>query len=129
MKTQEHPLERMLVGTVSWREMLTAIPRQNAAAEVERSTDGALRISVRLQLPKWLVPPISWFVRPRTRRSVQLDEIGQLVWMWSDGTRSVEDVVDAFAQHFALTFHEARVLVTGFMKSLMQRGILVMERE
>lgn len=111
-----------------WRRMLEATPVRNAAAEVEMQADGTARVGVALRRPWWLVLPVSWIVRPAARHNVQLDALGTQVWLWCDGRRTVEDVVDAFAARYALTFHEARIAVTGYLKLLVQRGIVAMEQ-
>ena len=59
-------------------------------------------------------------------RSVVLDRIGRTVWDLCDGQRTVERVVEEFAGRYGLTFHEARVSVTTYLKELVQRGALVM---
>jgi len=43
-----------------------------------------------------------------------------------DGERTVEAIIDAFAAEHRLTFHEARVAVGGYLRSLMARGALAM---
>ena len=86
-----------------------------------------LRVRVPLRHPGWLVPPLSWVVRPRHQRVVSLDRIGTEVWQACDGRRTVEQIVDAFSERRRLTFHEARAAVTGFLRSLVQRGILAVE--
>ena len=53
-----------------------------------------------------------------------LDHLGVEVWERCDGTRTVEQVVDEFAQKHALSFHESRVMVTEYLRELIQRGVL-----
>jgi hypothetical protein len=47
--------------------------------------------------------------------------------MLCDGSKSIETIIDEFAEQYSLTFHESRVLITGFIKMLVQRGALAME--
>lgn len=110
----------------SWRRMLAAIPRRNAAAEVTEDED-CLRIAVRTTPPRWLVGPLRWLLPVRRGRAVRLDGVGAWVWGLCDGARTVEQVVDTFADRYNLTFHEARVAVTGYLRQLVQRGALAME--
>lgn len=108
----------------SWRPMLEARPVRNAAAATTARDDDALSIAVRTRKPSWLVAPLSWIVPLRPTRAVHLDRLGTQVWRLCDGERTVEQVVDAFAERHSLTFHEARVAVTGYLSSLVQRGAM-----
>lgn len=110
----------------SWRRMLAAIPRRNAAAEVIKEA-GSVRIAVQSRPPWWLVGPLRWLLPVRRARVVRLDRVGGWVWGLCDGERTVEQVVEAFADRYNLTFHEARVAVTGYLRQLVQRGALAVE--
>jgi len=114
------------VRAASWRRMLAARPLHNAAAEVTAGAD-ELRIAVRTKRPRWMVPPPSWIVPLRPTRTVRLDRVGSRVWHLCDGERTVEQVVEEFARGYNLTFHEARVAVTGYLRQLVQRGALAVE--
>ena len=118
---------RLLMEQVSWRRMLEAIPRQNATADVKEREDGSLQVMVGLRPPRWLIPPLKWFIKLSTRKYVEIDPIGGDVWRWCDGAQTVEDVVDAFAVKYRFSFHEARIAVTGYLRSLIQRGIVAIE--
>jgi hypothetical protein len=108
----------------SWRRLLDARPVRNAAARVDPEPNGGLRIRVRRQRPAWLVPPISWIVALRPERTLALDALGREAWEACDGQRRLEEIVDDFARAHALTFHEARVAVSNYLKQLVQRGAL-----
>ena len=108
----------------SWRSMLSALPARNAAAEVARTQEGGLRISVQRERPAWWAAPLSRLLRRPPRRTVILDRLGVEVWELCDGTRTVEQVVEEFARKHALSFHESRVVVTEYLRELIQRGIL-----
>jgi len=99
---------------------------RNAAADVAWNEADELVVRVSVERPRWLVWPLSWIVPHRSTRTVRLDRLGAGVWDLCDGENRVEDVVDAFAERYALTFHEARVAVTGYLQSLVQRGALAM---
>lgn len=104
--------------------MLAARPARNAAAEAAHAPSGELALAVRRRRPRWHVPPLSWIVPIRPTRTVRLDPLGAQVWELCDGERSVEAIVDAFAAAHRLSFHEARVAVTGYLSQLVQRGAL-----
>lgn len=108
----------------TWRAMLAAVPVRNAAADVAWNAADELEVTVAIERPRYLRPPLSWIVPHRSRRIVRLDRLGARVWDLCDGERTVEDVVDVFAERYQLTFHEARVAVTGYLQSLVQRGAL-----
>ena len=110
----------------TWRKMLEARPVRNSAAEVLREEAETLTIKVKMKRPRPLLPPLSWFVRPRVTRTIRLDRLGTQIWELCDGERTVEDVVDEFARRHRLTFHEARASVTAYLKLLVQRGVLAM---
>ena len=110
----------------SWRRMLAARPLRNAAAEASEQGD-ELRIAVPAKRPRWLVPPLSWLLPVRPSRAVRLDRVGARVWGLCDGERTVEELVEAFAAMYNLSFHEARVAVTGYLSQLVRRGALAIE--
>lgn len=111
-------------NTGSWKRMLAARAVHNAAARVSDDDGGDVTVHVKSVPPWYMFPPVSWIVPYRAERPAVLDRLGSQVWRWCDGERTVEDVIDAFAREHDLTFHEARVAVTGYIKSLVQRGVL-----
>ncbi len=113
-----------LAGDGSWRRMLTARPVRNEAARLGQSGEGNVTVRVTKQRPWYLLPPLSWIVPFRRERAAALDRVGSRVWRLCDGERTVEGVIDEFASSYHLTFHEARVAVTGYLKELIQRGVL-----
>jgi len=111
------------VRTADWRPLLEARPLPNVAARPEPDATGGVVMHVpRTKSP--FRPPLSWIVRVRSERRVQIDALGAFVWKLCDGTRTVEQIVDEFSRRHGLTFHEARVAVTGYLASLIQRGVL-----
>jgi hypothetical protein len=109
-----------------WRPMLEARPLHNAVARVEKGDGPGMTVHVKTDRPRYMVPPLSWVVPFREERRVCLDRVGTWVWELCDGRRTVEDMIDAFADRYGLTFHEARIAVTGYIRSLVQRGVLAM---
>ena len=111
----------------SWRRMLEARPVHNAAARMVSDDGDSMTIYVKSARPWYLVPPLSWIVPVRAERKTELDNLGSEVWRLCDGDRTVETIVDAFAAKHRLTFHEARIGVTGYLRTLIQRGVLAIE--
>ena len=113
------------VPGVSWNAMLRAKPVPNASADVTQARDQEMRIAVPRRRPAYLVPPLSWFVRPAPTRTVVLDHMGRQIWQLCDGNRTVEDIVETFSFRQRLSFHEARVSTTAYLKLMAERGALV----
>jgi hypothetical protein len=112
-------------GEGSWISMLQAIPVHNEAARVEQVPGSEnVCISVPVEKPKWVVPPVTWFFKPRSRKTYEIDKVGMFVWERCTGTNTVETIIDAVAAQYALTFHESRVSVTEYIRLLIRRGIL-----
>jgi hypothetical protein len=100
-------------------------PYRNRAVKTE-TQDGVTRITVKKRRPRYLVPPISWVIRPRLESRVEIEGLGIEILEYCDGRRTVENIVDEFAGLHALTFHESRVSVTTYLKALVQRGVIVL---
>jgi hypothetical protein len=104
--------------------MLEARPLRNQAARLETSGRGVV-VYVRQQRPPALArPPLSWIVPYREESCSTLDALGTEVWNLCDGRRTVESIVDTFKDCHGLSFHEARVAVTEYLRVLVQRGVL-----
>jgi hypothetical protein len=104
--------------------MLRAVPTRNSAARVVENSDNGITVYVKQRRPGYLVPPLSWIVPFSPEKRVTLDAIGTKIWRWCDGVLTVEGVVERFGDEYRLTFHEARAAVTGYLKQLLQRGVL-----
>lgn len=108
-----------------WRDMLATVLHRNLKVQEEWSRDRSrLTLKVPTKRPGYLVPPLSWIIRPPAFRSIELDPTGAQVWEWCNGQNNVEEVAVKFARQHNLTFHESRVSVTNYMKELVRRGAL-----
>lgn len=108
-----------------WKDMLATTLYRNIKVEAswnDRRTRLTLQIPTRR--PGWLVPPVTWVVRPPTHRALVLDKLGGDLWEWCDGKHTVEAVLEKFAIKYNLTFHESRVSATNYLKELVRRGAL-----
>jgi len=108
----------------SWKSMLLARPVWNSAARVQEGESGTVTVRIKREKPWYLFAPISWIVPLRPWQELALDPIGSGIWRLCDGRQTVEAIVDDFARQYRLTFHEARVAVTAYLKTLIQRGAL-----
>jgi len=115
----------------NWRSMLKARPVRNTAATTRENDDNQLCVVVKTQKPRYMFPPISWFVPYNPQREVILDSVGKQLWLWCDGQRDVEEIIDLFKDKYQLSFHEAKTGVTDYFKKLVQRGVLavVMDKD
>lgn len=112
-------------GSGTWDRMLDAVFLRNRAARVVREDDdGSVTLAVPTRRPAFLFPPISWVIRPPKERITVLDPVGALIWKLCDGSHTVEEIVKKFAVTHSLSFHESRVSVTTYSKTLLQRGVL-----
>jgi hypothetical protein len=105
--------------------MLAAVLIQNRAARVVREeADGSVTLAVPTRKPPFMRWALSWLVRVPKERLTVLDPIGAAIWKSCDGRRSVEAIVEKFATFYRLSFHESRVSVTGYVTTLLRRGVL-----
>ena len=103
---------------------LQAVPYINQDMGLTRNSDGTASASVPIAKPRYLVPPISWILPFGPDRKVDLDSIGLSVLDLCDARRSVEKIIEIFAADNKLTFREAQLPVTRFLRQLTQRGII-----
>lgn len=59
-------------------------------------------------------------------KSFDLDPLGAFIWRHADGTRTVESLITAFAEHHQLALREAEVPVLAFLKTLTQRNLIAL---
>ncbi len=95
--------------------------------DVEDLSDDQVRLCYPLSLKPWFARLAGrfgmWDGRPRMKR-LELDAMGTTVWRLMDGSRSVEDVIDAFAARYGLEWREAELSVSAFIKDLGRRGLV-----
>jgi hypothetical protein len=109
----------------AWDAMLKAVLLPNRAARVVREEpDGSLTLAVPTRKPPFMHRLFSWLIRVPKERLTVLDPIGAAIWRSCDGKRSVEEMVEKFATFYRLSFHESRVSVTGYVTTLLRRGVL-----
>ena len=112
-------------GAGAWDAMLLAVLVPNRAARVVREeAGGGLTIAVPTRKPSFMRGLVSWLVRVPKERLTVLDPIGAGLWRECDGRKTVEEIVVAFGRRHRLSFHESRVSVTGYIQSLLRRGLL-----
>jgi len=108
---------------------LAAIPVQNSEITTEVSTSGHLIIRYPVALRPWIAKWLRRFkgTSPQIRyRKLQLDNLGTGVWQMIDGKRTVQDIIDDFAQIHQLPAAESESAVTQFLRDLGKRGLIGM---
>jgi len=110
-----------------WPAMMTR-PVRNSAAAVGDEGDVKV-VTVRQERPRWLVPPLSWIIRPRLKKTVRLEGLSLQIWQLCDGRRRMIELADEFAAENDLTFHEARVAVSDYLQRLVRRGLVAVVAE
>jgi len=111
-------------GQVSAEQMLRAVPHQNTAMTTTRRSDGTALVSVPIRRPKYMVPPLSWFLPFSSHRRVELDRVGVRVLELCNGRRTVESIIEKFAGEHKLSFREAQLSISQFLSQLTQRGLI-----
>jgi len=107
-----------------WKRMIHSIPVKNEAAEVIEASGGRVQLCVHNQNPAWHRGIIALMIPMRRSRHVELDELGSDLWRGCDGKNRVADLIDRFALRERLEWHEARLLVTAALRSLIEKGII-----
>jgi hypothetical protein len=106
-------------------QLLDAVPTSNQAVRAERR-GAALILWVPIQRHWWMRGPLGWLLPFRREKGIELDAVGQQVWEACDGQHRMEEIIEGFARHHQLRFHDARSSVMQFVRSLLQRNLLVL---
>ena len=102
--------------------LLDTVPTRNAAVRGERRGN-ALVLWIPVQR-RWWTDAVSWVLPLRNRKGFALDSLGEQIWQACDGRRDVEQIIDEFAAHHRVRFHDARVSVLQFLRTLMERRLV-----
>jgi len=105
-------------------QLLRAVPYRNGNMTLRARRDGGVLASVPLKRPKYLVPPLSWIIPFSSHRRCQLDRLGAKILQMCDGSRNIEQIIEAFADEHKLSFREAQLPVMQFLRQLTDRGIV-----
>ena len=99
-------------------------PMQIPPVKTETRDNGGALITVMLDSPRWVR-----FIggKSKVQRSYGLDRFGMQVYEACDGKTSVRRIVKRFAADNGLGSAEAELAVSRFLKTLMAKGLIVME--
>ena len=119
-----NPLPRL-----SKQSALAAIPVQNREVTTEVTASGHILIRYPVTMRPWMAKWLRRFkgTSPQIRfRKLQLDNLGTDVWQMIDGKRTVQDIIDKFAQIHQLQSAESESAITQFLRDLGKRGLIGM---
>ena len=110
--------------------LLACKPQRNVAVRVEKRS-GVLLLWIPLEPRWWMQAPFSWFFPFKKERGFALDALGAQMWEACCGDDTLEEIIQRFADTHYLRFHEARLSVTQYLRTLVERKLvaLVLEEE
>lgn len=111
------------LDALTLEELYRAVPVQNESA-TRRPVKHGLVLEIPLRKPEGRWSILTWFVPLSSDRRVYLDELGRNVFENCDGNSNVRTIIYEFADRYRLTFHESRLSIMAFLKSLIQRGAI-----
>ncbi len=104
---------------------LNACPVRTNAVKTEEKKD-KLYVTVLFMRPKWQ----QWLgAEEKCQRTFGLDKYGVEVYRACDGGTSVKKIVDVFAENHKMSIAEAEISVCQFIKTLLIKGLIVMQVE
>ncbi len=115
--------------TLSRSESLACIPVHNESASWQELDNGEILFSYAIPLSRFFQSLHRRFSRNQAEvptRKLQLDQMGSFVWKLIDGKNSVKDIIRIFATEYRVTSQEAETAVSSFLKTLGQRGFIVL---
>lgn len=113
----------------TYSDLLDAVPLVNPDSDSEPLSDGGLYVTFRVRVSAFRRAPFKWFAKDRPfRYRRQLDRVGREIWEMMDGRTRMEIIFERFADNHRLSFHEARLAVMTFLKSLTEIGAVQMTR-
>jgi len=102
--------------------LLDALPRRNAAVAMERR-GSTLVLWIPLRR-RWWTGAVAWAFPLRDRKGFALDTLGEEVWNACDGEHEVERIIEEFAERHRIRFHDAKVSVLQFLRTLIERKLV-----
>lgn len=111
-------------------DALTCIPVKNSLVKENRLESGDTILSY----PSMYRPfyrKIQKLIRKNPQktflRKIQLDRLGLDVWQLVDGKKNVKSIIKEFAQLHSLHIKEAEISVSLFLKSLGEKGLIIIK--
>jgi hypothetical protein len=121
---------KQTAGDWSYSDLLDAVPHRNEDARSEAMSDGGLFITFRVRVSAFRRAPFKWVAKDRPfRYQRQLDAVGRELWEMMDGRTRMEPIIERFADHHRISFHESRLAIMAFIKSLNSVGAITLQRQ
>ena len=117
-------------GSLSRHDALACIPVKNPQVEEEQFENGEIRLHYQVQVRPWFRGLFKKIANRETdiiHRKLQLDALGCSVWKMIDDHRSVKAIIDLFRADHQLNEREAELSVSGFLKELGKRGLVLLK--
>ncbi len=95
---------------------------RNPNIKWDKKEDGS--VILRIPLPKQKPGLFSGFIKQPEEKKIQLDEIGGYVWELSDGSKTVNEVINLLAEKFKLHRREIEASFMVYLKTLMQKKLV-----
>ncbi len=115
--------------TLSRSDSLACIPKHNESAQWQQLENGEILFTYAIPLSRFFQSLHRGFSNNQAEvptKKLQLDQMGSFVWQLMDGKNSVKDIIRIFADEYKVTSQEAETAVSAFLKTLGQRGFIVL---
>lgn len=109
----------------SLEEQMCAIPVLNSAAEITSMESGRIRLAVPLSSSPSARFKRILFRLPK-KKAFELDPLGAELFTLIDGRRTIEEIIDAHALRWKLSFYESRLMTLQYLQRLMHRGAVAL---
>ncbi len=107
------------------QHQLASIPVRNPGVSVSEDEEpGSLLIEQSLEYHGF-AKFLAHYLPVRRRKRFLLEGLGADVYGRIDGKKTVEQLIDEFADEHKLTFLESRALLLNYLRTLMKRGLVV----
>ena len=105
-----------------FRQHLESVPRRCPPLRQERR-DGVLRLELEVSYGG-ILGLFQGIMQVKRQKPYDLDGLALEVYDAIDGQRTIENLIDAFAERHHLTFFEGRALITRFLQILEKRDLI-----
>lgn len=117
-------------NSLTREQAMSAAPRRNDAVTTKYGDDSEAILTFYVRQNAWFGSLMRFLGKRDTfpmRKSLQLDEIGTLIWSSSDGNTSVVEMIELLCDKYQLHRKEAEKSLLAFLRTLGERGLIAME--
>lgn len=111
------------VPKLTRRDVLDSMPVRNNQIEWERGEKGEIRINLPLK-KTWWAKFLSTILLAPKKKILALDELGTKVWDMCDGTRNVENIIQALCRDLNMNRKEVETSLLHYLKQLAGRRLI-----